>query len=109
MAWDDRGRPRPPGDWGGTAIPKPGTYRVRLVRDRDFPWMPASIAWEQTTDPEGRVCDRWAPVLRILGWAWFRGELIEWESSLHPIPKADFDILAALPVPAQVQQFLSRR
>lgn len=94
---DAHGRPVCPSTWGGTAMPRPGTYRVRLVRGGL--WLPASVACEQTRDPEGELCDRWAMVLRILDWSWHRWELLEWESSLHPIPLREFELMRARELP----------
>ena len=100
--YDDIGRPLPASTWGGIGLPACGTYRVRLVRGG--PWLPARVAYEQTTDPEGRLCDRWAPVLRIMSWVWYRTEIIAWQGSLHPIAQADFDVLCSLPLDGDPMQ-----
>jgi hypothetical protein len=95
---DAYGRPGCPSTWGGTAMPRPGTYRVKLVRGGL--WLPASVACEQLVSPEdARLYDRWAMVLRILQWSWHRWELLEWESSLHPVDPREFELMRARELP----------
>jgi hypothetical protein len=94
---DAYGRPPCPSTWGGTAMPRTGTYRVRLVRGGL--WLPATVACEQTYDPEGNLCDRWAPTLRILQWWWHRWELLDWESSLHPVALREFNLMRSRALP----------
>ena len=95
---DEYGRPKPyTGAFGVQIIPPAGFFKLRFVRKG--PWLPARIAWEQTTDPEGRLCDRWSPILRVMAWSWVRGEIMAWASSLHPIDGAEFKVLCARPLP----------
>lgn len=95
---DAYGRPACPSTWGGTGMPRCGTYRVKLVRGGL--WLPASVACEQLRSPEdGELYDRWAVVLRILEWLWFREELLAWESSLHPVSRGEFNLMCLRVLP----------
>lgn len=98
MSLDEHGRPLPWSTWGGIGMPAPGTYRVKL--HRHGLWVPALVRIEQGVDPDTRrLLDRWAPILRILQWWWFRWELMQWQGQLHPVSQRDFDLACARPLP----------